>query len=62
MKKAVLELQAIEAVRKELEQAIQSEKPGIEIAEIHSRLMSLYASLDIANVVDEIVTHYGKAA
>ena len=62
MKKAVLELQAIEAVRKELEQAIQGEKPGIEIAEIHSRLMSLYASLDIANVVDEIVTHYGKAA
>lgn len=48
--KAMLELDAIDNVRKELAKASLDGLDQIAVREIHSRLMSLYASLDINNV------------
>jgi hypothetical protein len=42
---------AIDNVRKELESASQRDADLTEMREIHSRLMSLYAALSIANIL-----------
>lgn len=47
---AEMELQAIDSVRKELTDAVQKGLGQFEIEEIHARLISLYAVLDIHNV------------
>lgn len=62
--RAMMELEAIDAVRLELTRAAKSDlcTQG-EIAEIHARLMSLYAALDIHNVASIIDSiDYKKAA
>jgi hypothetical protein len=48
--KALLEVQAIDAVRLELANAVKAEMPQSVISEIHTRLISLYASFDAHNV------------
>ena len=61
--KAMMEVEAIDAVRNELKEAVMSNKDSITLSEIHSRLISLYASLDVHNI--ESIIHrirYGKVA
>jgi hypothetical protein len=62
--KAMLELEAIDAVRLELAKAVRSDlcTQG-EVSEIHARLMSLYAALDVHNVTSIIeVIDYKEVA
>jgi hypothetical protein len=48
--KAMLELQGIDMVRMELALATKRGDNQTQLGEIHARLMSLYAALDIHNV------------
>jgi hypothetical protein len=49
--RALFELQAIDSVRLELKAAITGGEMGMfEIHEVHTRLMSLYASLGVDNI------------
>ena len=60
---AMLELKAIDSVRIELAFAVQTDAGNITISEIHARLMSLYASLNIDNIESIIQSiDYKKAA
>jgi hypothetical protein len=54
LNKAFDELQAIDDVRLELAKGVKNGMTETEIAEIHARLMSLYAALDITNIVSII--------
>jgi hypothetical protein len=48
--KAEMEIKAIDFVRNELKLAIIEGLPQKDVAEIHARLMSLYAALDVHNI------------
>ena len=48
--RALLDCEAIDSVRIELDVAVKANASSIVIGEIHARLMSLYASLDVHNI------------
>jgi hypothetical protein len=61
--KALLELDAIDTVRLELTNATKRGDNQSQLGEIHARLMSLYAALDIKNVESIIqLIKFKKAA
>ena len=60
--KAVLELEAIDSVRQELHRAELNGEDRIVLNEIYSRLMSLYASLDVHNIESVLKNKLAKSS